>query len=119
MKKNYLFLGIVGLALLSSGCNNRQSYPTNPRNGQAYTDDQGNRCVWNSALNYWFISSMVNGRNVNSYYYPNTGSYRNSSGQSISRPVNYSSHSSSFGGESGGYHSGGFGSTGRGFSCGS
>jgi hypothetical protein len=113
MKKNYLFLGIIGLVLISSGCSNRQSYPVNPKNGDNYVDDQGNNCTYNAALNYWIISSIMNGRRVNSYYYPSTGSYRNVSGSEISRPASYS-HSS----ESGGYHSGGFGSTGHGVSCG-
>ena len=117
MKKNYLFLSIVGLSLVLSGCSRRQQYPINPQNGENYVDDQGNNCVYNAALRYWVISSMMNGRRVNSYYYPSTGSYRNTSGGIISRPSSYS-HSSGFSSESGGYHSGGFGSTGHGFSCG-
>ena len=43
--------------------------------------------MWNAALGCWMISSMINGRSVQHHYYPSTGSYTNSSGQSVSRPA--------------------------------
>lgn len=92
-KSNHLFLGLVSLMLLGA-CTTRDAayqedqqfaYPANPANGTVYTDPYGNQSVWNSAMNYWIISSMLNGHRVNHYYYPSTGVYRDNTMRIITR----------------------------------
>lgn len=102
MKKNSIFLAAIALTMAFSSCTQEESYPTNPKNGEKYVDNNGNNCIWNAALNYWIISSIINGRNVTHHYYPSNNSYTNSNGQKVSRPANIPA-----------YKTGGFGSTGR------
>lgn len=102
MKKNYLFLGVMSLIMATTSCSQEETYPSKPKNGEKYVDQNGNNCVWNAAMNYWIISSMVNGRNVTHYYYPSNNSYTNSTGAKVSRPANIPA-----------YKTGGFGSSAR------
>lgn len=151
MKKkiNPLFMSLVALAMLQScGCSddraeankNQQAavpngYPENPANGAVYIDNSGNRNMWDAVLGAWVISSMMNGRSVNHYYYPSSGTYRDYSGRTVSRPSHIPAYrvatpSRKFGGSSWGTsstgsssksasapRSAGFGSTGKGTSA--
>jgi hypothetical protein len=119
-----LFLGLISLALTFGACrDDRRAYPANPQNGQVYVDRNGNNSVWNAALGYWMISSMMNGHQVNHYYYPASGQYRNANGAVIARPSHIptyrtatssrSSMSKSTSPSSSPAKSGGFGSTGK------
>jgi len=76
-KTNSLFLGLITLALLSSSCSKKaeDGYPSNPTNGQVYRDSNGNNSTWNALMGYWMISSMMNGRQTQHYYYPSSGEY--------------------------------------------
>ena len=126
-KTNAIFAALVALAVAGSttSCRRNSGYPTSPRAGQEYRDENGNRSVWNSA-GYWMIYSSMNGRPTGTYnYYPSTGTYRNSANRVISRPSNVPAYrvasptrSSIFGGSSShsssSSRSGGFGSSGRG-----
>jgi hypothetical protein len=106
-KINPLFMTLVAAAVLQScSCSdNRRSeeyqegyedameqkaqtgYPVAPTNGQVYIDNSGNRSTWDAVMQAWVISSMLNGRSVNHYYYPSSGLYRDYSGRTISRPA--------------------------------
>lgn len=92
-KTNVLFIPMIciGLSAMSScSCNDNrrtgEAYPTNPTSGQIYRDSRGNESVWNTALNCWMISSMMNGRRVEHHYYPATGVYKNPAGAVVARP---------------------------------
>lgn len=128
MKKgNSLFLGLITLALLSSSCScskrAEDGYPSNPTNGQVYRDSNGNQSTWNALMGYWMISSMMNGRQTQHYYYPSSGQYRDDRNQPVPRPAyipayrTASPSRSFFGGSSKSTSttgkSGGFGSTGK------
>jgi len=121
MKKNYLFLGLVGLSLLTAGCSDRSQFPSSPRNGERYQDRDGNVCVWNAAMNYWVITSMMNGQRVNNYYYPSTRTYSRSTTVVHHTTVheNHTTYSNHTTNSRAPRSSGGFGSTGRGVSVGS
>jgi len=127
-KTNPLFFSLVALMLLGACTDNREKelvYPASPTNGQVYVDPYGNQSVYNAALQYWMISSMINNQRVYHYYYPSSGLYRDQSMRVIPRSsfVNHArtaSPSRSFFGRSnssskssGTAKSGGFGSTGR------
>jgi hypothetical protein len=109
MKKkiNPLFMTLVAAAVLQScSCsdnrcseeyqegyedamqNAQTGYPVAPSNGQVYIDNSGNRSTWDAVMQAWVISSMLNGRSVNHYYYPSSGLYRDYSGRTVSRPAN-------------------------------
>lgn len=127
MKKTHaIFAALVALAVVGSAtsCRRNSGYPTSPRAGQEYRDENGNRSVWNPA-GYWMIYSSMNGRPTGTYnYYPSSGTYRNSANRVISRPSNVPAYrtatptrSSMFGGSrssSSSSRSGGFGSSSRG-----
>lgn len=101
MKKNSIFLAIIPL-IMATSCSNQESYPSKPKNGEKYVDRNGNNCVWNAALNYWVITSMINGRPVTHHYYPSNNNYTTTAGKSVSRPSTIPA-----------YSTGGFGSTGH------
>ncbi len=91
-KTNSLFVSMICLSLAVSSCScdkrgNYAQYPSNPTNGQTYIDNSGNNSVWNAALGYWMITSMVNGRSVQHHYYPSTGNYTDNNGRTVSRPA--------------------------------
>jgi hypothetical protein len=108
-KSNSIFLTILAFGLLAlSSCEKKTEYPETPVDGQTYVDNHGNSSVWNAALNYWMINSMLNGQRTTVYYYPTSGVYKNTTGTVITRPTSIPparSHSS--------MRSRGFGSTGH------
>lgn len=93
-KTNILFIPMVciGLASMSScSCNDNrrtgEAYPVNPSSGQVYRDSRGNESVWNTALQCWMISSMMNGSRVEHHYYPSSGVYKDRDGREVARPA--------------------------------
>lgn len=113
MRKKSVFIGtIVSLSLLASSCSyfskdDSPEYPEAPADGQVYKHN-GTSSIWNAALGYWAISSIMNGRSVNHRYYPNTQTYTNATGSKINTPV-YAKNS-----KGRGVTKRGFGSTSRG-----
>lgn len=84
--------GIFLAALFAVSCSSqkdKEGFPKNPEDGQAYTRNDGSRGVWNAMLGYWMISSMINGRSVSNHYYPATNRFTNSAGTNITRPTYY------------------------------
>lgn len=91
-KPNVMFASMICLSLAVSSCScdrrgNHAQYPSNPTNGQTYIDNSGNSSVWNAALGYWMITSMVNGRSVQHHYYPSTGRYTDEYDRTVTRPA--------------------------------
>lgn len=91
-RTNPIFLGLIALALLGSCNRNKEGYPSQPVNGQVYHDRNGNTNIWNAALGYWMISSMINGQQVQHYYYPSTGVYRDASNRVVTKPAHIPSY---------------------------
>ena len=93
MKSKSIIIGaLVSLGLVfwaTRSCSEESSepeYPESPKDGQVYTRN-GTSSVWNAALGYWAISSMMNGRSQQHRYYPNTQSYTNSAGAKVATPA--------------------------------
>lgn len=89
MNKKGIFIStIVSLSLLTSACSSKDDaipYPTEPKDGQVYRHN-GTSSIWNAALGYWAISSIMNGNSTQHRYYPNTQTYTNASGSRIATP---------------------------------
>lgn len=94
MKKRNIFIGsIIALGLLtmtlpscdSAPKTDEEGFPVNPTDGQSYRHNNGTNSVWNAAMGYWMISSMVRGQAVNHRFYPSSGKYTDGSGTLSSR----------------------------------
>ena len=84
-KRSLLFVSSVVVLMSMQSCTTKNPLPSNPKAGQEYKDDRGNRWTWNP-LGYWIVyNSLTNGGSV-SRYYPSTNTWTNSTGIKTSVP---------------------------------
>lgn len=88
MKKRNFFL-IAGVSILLS-CTSKGTLPENPKDKQEYKDSQGNNWIYNAMLMRWALTP-TGSSHASYYYYPNNGSWTNTSGASVPAPPSVNS----------------------------
>ena len=94
-KRNVLIgavLGIAAISLAAMQCSKEvDDFPNDPQNNQTYTCPDGSTGIYNGLMNYWIISSIINGRSTTNRFYPSTGSYTDNNGKKIAKPNYFTS----------------------------
>lgn len=104
MKKTVIVSVLLAATISFSGCKSKEeSFPENPKDGQTYTTPNGSTGIWNAAMGYWMIRSMVNNQSVTNRFYPSTNSYTDNSGKQIAKPNYFKTSKSSSSSRSGGF----------------
>ena len=87
MKKTIIISALLAATLSITGCKSKEeSFPENPKDGQTYTTPNGSTGIWNAAMGYWMIRSMINNQSVTNRYYPSTNTYTDNNGKNIVKP---------------------------------
>lgn len=92
-KKSILIVSSVVILMSMQSCTSKNPLPKDPKAGQEYRDDKGNRWTWNP-LGYWIVCNSLNNGPV-SRYYPSTNTWTNSVGVKSSVPSTISPSMSS------------------------